>query len=125
MDLSSKRAEYGLDSRIVPNVNPSTGESLGYLNADAMRRYLEEHHGTIAAVIMEPLHGSSRTIEEEISYARAVYELCRKYNVLYIADEVREGAGKAGKFLSFYHCGDDMRFHIVTMGKSITGGFYP
>ncbi|RVX71674.1 hypothetical protein B0A52_03858 [Exophiala mesophila] len=87
MDLSSKRAEYGLDSRIVPNVNPSTGESLGYLNADAMRRYLEEHHGTIAAVIMEPLHGSSRTIEEEISYARAVYELCRKYNVLYIADE--------------------------------------
>lgn len=46
-------------------------------------------------------------------------------NILFIADEVRQGAGKTGKFFSFQHLGDDVRPDIVTMGKSITGGFYP
>lgn len=46
-------------------------------------------------------------------------------NILFIADEVRQGAGKTGKFFSFQHLGDDVKPDIVTMGKSITGGFYP
>lgn len=46
-------------------------------------------------------------------------------NILFIADEVRQGAGKTGKFFSFQHLGYDVRPDIVTMGKSITGGFYP
>lgn len=125
MDPSLKRSEYGLNSSAVLNVNPSTGESLTYLDLEAMRRCLHEHHSTVAAVIMECLHGSSRTVEEEFSYAKGVYELCRQYNVLFIADEVRQGAGKTGKFLSFYHLGDEVKPDIVTMGKSITGGFYP
>lgn len=64
-------------------------------------------------------------MQEETSYARGVYDLCRKYNILFISDEVRQGAGKTGKFLSYYHLGEDCKPDIVTMGKSITGGFYP
>ena len=46
-------------------------------------------------------------------------------NILFIADEVRQGAGKTGKFFSFQHLGDDVKPDIVAMGKLITGGFYP
>jgi ornithine--oxo-acid transaminase len=66
-----------------------------------------------------------RSSKLEQDYSRGVYELCRKYNVLFIADEIRQGAGKTGKFLSFQHIGDDFKPDIVTMGKSMTGGFYP
>lgn len=125
MDVSPARTEYGLDSKNVMNVNPGTGENLAYLNRDAMKKCLEEYHGRTAAVIMECFHGSSRTVEEERAYARGVYDLCKEYNVLFIADEVRQGAGKTGKFCSYHYLGEDCRPDIVTMGKSITGGMYP
>lgn len=46
-------------------------------------------------------------------------------NILFIADEVRQGAGKTGKFFCFQHLGDDVKPDIITMAKSMTGGFYP
>jgi ornithine--oxo-acid transaminase len=125
MDPTPARAEYGISNRTMMNVNPSTGATLGYLDLAAMRRCLEEHHSRTAAVIMEPFHGSSRTVEEERAYARGVYDLCQNHNVLFIADEVRQGVGKTGKFFSFYHLGDDCKPDIVTLGKSITAGMYP
>ncbi|KAI8648227.1 Ornithine aminotransferase [Fusarium keratoplasticum] len=101
MDRSAQRSSYGLDGTSVLNFNPTTNRALEYLDLEAMRACLEEHHQTVAAVIMECLHGTSRS------------------------NEVRQGAGKTGKLLSFHHCGDDMKPDIVTMGKSITGGWYP
>lgn len=125
MDPGPSRSEYGLNSKTAMNVNPSTGESLAYLDLDAMKRCLEQEHQRVAAVIMECLHGTSRTVEEEVIYARGVYDLCKKHNVLFVADETRQGAGKTGKFLCHYYLGEDCKPDIVTMGKSITGGLYP
>ncbi|EXJ80899.1 hypothetical protein A1O3_07187 [Capronia epimyces CBS 606.96] len=125
MDPSAHRREYGLDNALLMNVNPSTGESLAYLDLPAMERCLVEHSDRVAAVILECFHGATRTVQEEATYARGVYDLCRKHNVLFIADEVRQGAGKTGKFLSYQYLGEDCKPDIVTMGKSITGGFYP
>ncbi|GFF62765.1 ornithine aminotransferase car2 [Aspergillus udagawae] len=115
---------YGLDSKIQMNTNPRTGEVLEYLDLDRMRTCLEEHKDRVAAVIMECIHGYSQDVNEEISYARGVYDLCKSMNILFIADEVRQGVGKTGKFFSFQHLGHDVKLDIVTMGKSITGGFY-
>lgn len=124
MDSSPTRKDYGLGNTMVTNVSPS-GENLGYLDLDAMRRCLEQFHDRIAGVIIECFHGTSRTVEEERVYARGVYDLCKQYNVLFIADEVRQGAGKTGKFLSYEHLGEDCKPDVVTMGKSITAGVYP
>ncbi|OKL62685.1 hypothetical protein UA08_01618 [Talaromyces atroroseus] len=101
------------------NVNPTDGSPLAYGDAEAMRRCLSEPHENVAAVIMECLHGASRTVEEEIAYAKGIYELCHQYNVLFIADEVRQGAGKTGKFLSYEHIGTDFKPDIVTMAAAV------
>lgn len=69
--------------------------------------------------------GDRDVLLEEGTYGRGVYDLCKKYNILFIADEVRSGAGKTGKFFSYMHLGEDCKPDVVTMGKSITGGQYP
>lgn len=126
MDPSPRREAYGLDRNpSVMNTNPSSGKVLDYLDLEAMKQCLQDYHHRTAGVIMECFHGSAQAVDEERAYARGVYDLCKRYNVLFIADEVRAGAGKTGKFCSYQHLGDDCKPDIVTMGKSITGGFYP
>jgi glutamate-1-semialdehyde aminotransferase len=49
--------DYGLDSKIQTNVNPSTGNTMTYGNIQAFKECLDEHHARIAAVIIECLHG--------------------------------------------------------------------
>ncbi|KAB8070343.1 pyridoxal phosphate-dependent transferase [Aspergillus leporis] len=120
-----RTTKHGLDSKIQMNTNPRTGELLEYLDLERMRSCLQEHKDRVAAVIIECIHGYSRDENEEIRYARGVYELCKSMNILFIADEVRQGAGKTGMFFSFQHLGDDVKPDTVIMGKSITGGFYP
>lgn len=66
-----------------------------------------------------------RTFEEELKFATEVRQICKKYNVLFISDEVRQGAGKTGKFLSSEWMGPENKPDMVTMGKSISGGAYP
>jgi 4-aminobutyrate aminotransferase-like enzyme len=52
-------------------------------------------------------------------FVSAVYDLCKKYNILFIADEVRQGAGKTGKFFGYENLGPDVKPDLVAMGKSI------
>ncbi|KAF5011953.1 hypothetical protein FDECE_1959 [Fusarium decemcellulare] len=72
-------------------------------------------------VVMVPLS----TMDRELGFAIGVRELCRKYNVLFISDDVRQGAGKTGKFLSSDWMGPKNRLDMATLGKSISGGAYP
>jgi ornithine--oxo-acid transaminase len=123
-DPSEKRRDYGILSRRYMNVNPTTGELLGYLDLDAMRRCLEIHHHRVSAVILEFLHGTTRDMQQEIDFSRGVYDLCKKYNILCIADEIRQGCGKTGKFFGFNHDGDDCKPDMILLGKLITGCIY-
>lgn len=52
--------EYALESPILMNTNPSTGELLGFLDLEKMRSCLQEHKDRVAAVIMECVHGYNR-----------------------------------------------------------------
>jgi hypothetical protein len=58
--------EYGLDSKLQTNINPSTGKIMGYCDIKAIEECLAEHHERIAAVIMECLHGAVKYALESI-----------------------------------------------------------
>jgi ornithine--oxo-acid transaminase len=87
----------------------------------------------LMAVANPDYHGSSQqtnitrrsSFEEELNFAIGVRQLCKKYNILFIADEVRMGSGKTGKFLCSDWMGPENKPDMVVMGKSITGGAYP
>lgn len=56
-------------------------------------------------------------------YLKKCYELCKKHNVLFIADEIQTGLGRTGKMLCVDH--DEVRPDIVLLGKALSGGVYP
>lgn len=56
-------------------------------------------------------------------YLKKAYELCKKHNVLFIADEIQTGLGRTGKMLCVDH--DQIRPDVVLLGKALSGGVYP
>ncbi|KAL2692446.1 hypothetical protein Neosp_002855 [[Neocosmospora] mangrovei] len=130
--LSSKEIEaqpqshnYGITNENLRNTHPDTGKLLRYGSVQDFEDVLAAHHSRVAAVIMECIHGKKPTFEEELSFAIGVRKLCQKYNILFIADEVRMGCGKTGKFLCSDWMGPENKPDMVVMGKSITAGAYP
>ncbi|CAI6087326.1 unnamed protein product [Clonostachys chloroleuca] len=64
-------------------------------------------------------------MDRELEFAIRVRKLCKKYNVLFISDDARQGAGKTGRFLSSERMGPEKKPDMATLGKSVSGGAYP
>ncbi|RKK79195.1 hypothetical protein BFJ71_g16304 [Fusarium oxysporum] len=124
MDPYAQR-EYGVINNNITNRNPRTGQPLRYGHVEDYEKVLEEFGGRVGGIIMECIHGHLPSFEDEIKFAVGVRQLCRKYNVLFIADEVRMGSAKTGKFLCSDWMGPENKPDMVSLGKSITGGSYP
>ena len=84
---------------------------------------LYESPGTIAAIIMEGASGSSGCIKYPPFYLKKVRELCDKYNILMIDDEVMSGFGRTGKYFAIDH--HDVTPDIMCMAKGLTSGYLP
>ncbi len=84
----------------------------------------------VAAFIAEPVGGSSTgaSVPPPSYYAR-VREICDRYGVLFIADEVLCGVGRTGKFFALEHYKDDrgrpIEPDMITLGKGLNGGYVP
>lgn len=76
-----------------------------------------------AAVLLEPIQGEAGVIMPPDGYLKSVAELCRKNNVLFVADEIQTGLCRTGKLFASHH--EDVRPDIVIVGKALAGGFYP
>ncbi|MFN3742263.1 MAG: ornithine--oxo-acid transaminase [Anaerolineales bacterium] len=76
-----------------------------------------------AAVLLEPIQGEAGVIVPPSGYLRQVAEICRRHNVLFIADEIQTGLGRTGKLFACDHEG--VRPDIMILGKALSGGFYP
>ncbi len=91
-----------------------------YGDADALEAAITP---TTAAFIVEPIQGEGGVIVPPEGYLRRVRELCTKHDVLLIADEIQTGLGRTGRLFAGDH--EDVRPDLVTIGKALSGGFYP
>jgi len=89
-----------------------------------LRRLLETQHDSIAAVIVEPmLQGAGGMIVWPKEFLSGVREICDRYDVLMIADEVLTGFGRTGLMFACEHAG--ISPDILCLSKALTGGYLP
>jgi ornithine--oxo-acid transaminase len=77
----------------------------------------------VAAYMVEPIQGEAGVVVPQAGYMRKVSEICKKYNVLLIADEVQTGLGRTGKLTC---CDwDGVKPDLMIFGKALSGGVLP
>ena len=92
--------------------------------AQALEAHLADHHASIAAFIFEPLvQGASGMVMYDPAYLVYARELCTRYDVLMIADEIMTGFGRTGTFFACEQAGIVPDF--LCLSKGITGGYLP
>jgi len=77
----------------------------------------------VAAFMVEPIQGEAGVIVPDKGYLSGIRNLCDKYNVLFIADEVQTGIARTGKMLATDF--EDARPDILILGKALSGGVLP
>ncbi len=77
----------------------------------------------IAGFMVEPIQGEAGVVVPHEGYLRGVRDLCTKYNVLFIADEVQTGIGRTGKRICCDH--ENVKPDILVLGKALSGGAMP
>ncbi len=91
-----------------------------YGDASAVEKAINKN---TAAVMLEPIQGEGGVIIPPAGYLKKVSELCKKNNVLFIADEIQTGLARTGKLFACDH--ESVRPDVMIIGKALAGGFYP
>lgn len=114
-----------------PYRSGDAGERSPSMTGEALENAIQEAGPqNVAAFIAEPVGGSSTgaSVPPRSYYAR-VREICDRYGVLFIADEVLCGVGRTGKFFALEHFkdarGGSITPDIITLGKGLNGGYAP
>ncbi|MHB9012786.1 MAG: ornithine--oxo-acid transaminase [Ignavibacteriaceae bacterium] len=76
-----------------------------------------------AAFIVEPIQGEGGVIVPPDGYLKKAFDICKKNNVLFIADEIQSGFGRSGKLFAYQY--ENIKPDVVIIGKALSGGFYP
>ena len=92
-----------------------------YNDLDALENELKDPN--VCAFMVEPIQGEAGVIVPDDGYLKGVREICDKYNVLFIADEVQTGIARTGKMLACDH--ENVKPDILILGKALSGGVFP
>lgn len=100
------------------------GESIGLAAARLLEEAIQrEGADTVAAFIAEPVQGAGGVIVPPDDYFPRVREICSKYEVLLVADEVITGFGRTGEWFGLTHWG--VQPDIMSFAKGVTSGYLP
>ncbi|MBK1898197.1 ornithine--oxo-acid transaminase [Chryseobacterium paridis] len=94
-----------------------------YNDIAALEEVLSREAENIAAFLVEPIQGEAGVYVPNDGFLKEASELCKKHNVLFIADEVQTGIARTGKLIACHH--EDVQPDILILGKALSGGMYP
>ncbi|WP_312899883.1 ornithine--oxo-acid transaminase [Chryseobacterium taichungense] len=94
-----------------------------YNDIAALEEVLIREAENIAAFLVEPIQGEAGVYVPNDGFLKNASELCKKHNVLFIADEVQTGIARTGKLIACHH--EDVQPDILILGKALSGGMYP
>jgi len=94
--------------------------SVPYCDARAIENAITPN---TAAVMLEPIQGEGGVIVPPAGYLKQVFDICKKNNVLFIADEIQTGLGRTGKLFACDY--ENVHPDMMVLGKALGGGFYP
>ncbi|HAE13988.1 MAG: ornithine--oxo-acid transaminase [Chitinophagales bacterium] len=77
----------------------------------------------IAGLLIEPIQGEAGVVVPDDGYLSAAFELCRKHNILFMADEIQTGLCRTGKMLACDH--ENIHPDVLILGKALSGGMMP
>jgi ornithine--oxo-acid transaminase len=117
VSASSDPSSYSNFGPYVPNF-----KKIKY-NDDLELEYIFHSNPNIAAYMMEPIQGEAGVIIPHHGYLKKVRDLCNKYNVLMICDEIQTGLGRTGRMLASDY--EDVKPDILVLGKALSGGMMP
>lgn len=96
-------------------------ERIPYNDLGALEHALRDPN--VAGFMVEPIQGEAGVFVPDEGYLTKASELCRKANVLFVADEVQTGIARTGKLLACDH--EDLKPDVLILGKAISGGVFP
>ncbi len=99
---------------------PAGFKVIPYGDADALAAAITRN---TVAFLVEPIQGESGVNIPPDGYLKQVADICRQNNVLFMADEIQSGLGRAGKL--FAHQWEGVRADVAIIGKALSGGMYP
>lgn len=116
---------FSNDTDAYSNYGPFTPgfERIPYDSIESLEELLKKEHEQIAAFLVEPIQGEAGVYVPSEGYLKKASELCKKYRVLFIADEVQTGIARTGKLLACHH--EDVQPDLLVLGKALSGGMYP
>ncbi len=94
-----------------------------YNDAQALETVLSQYADKVAGFLLEPIQGEAGVFVPDDGYLKTCYDICKKHNVLFIADEVQTGIARTGKLLACDH--EEVRPDILILGKALSGGVLP
>ncbi|MDR0971040.1 MAG: ornithine--oxo-acid transaminase [Bacteroidales bacterium] len=94
-----------------------------YNDTAALEDVLNKYGEKVCGFLVEPIQGEAGVYVPDEGYLKTSYDLCKKHNVLFIADEVQTGIARTGKLLACDHEG--VRPDVLILGKALSGGVIP
>ena len=123
---------HGRTSAVISfSTDPSARDNFGpympgfiqipYNDLEALELALKDE--SVAGFLVEPIQGEAGVVVPDEGYLSTAYELCKKSNVLFIADEIQTGLSRTGRMLACDH--ENVHPDILILGKALSGGCLP